>query len=117
STNAIANANLGYSNAASSTATSRRNAPITFYGDTLNWQVGAHALSFGGSLTEAKVFLYQRTIVPTITFGIDSNDSANSMFTAANFQGPATADLNRPRALYPTLTGRAVQISATATLS
>src|SRR5262249_57553885 len=31
STNAIANANLGYSNAASSTTTSRRNAPITFY--------------------------------------------------------------------------------------
>src|SRR5262245_6293203 len=116
STSTLANANLGYTNAASSTNTQRRNAPTTFYGDTLNWQTGAHALSFGGSLTEAKVFLYQRTIVPTITFGIDSNDPANGMFTTANFQGAATADLNRARALYGTLIGRVVQIAGSATI-
>ena len=116
STSALANASLGYSNAASSSTLSRRNAPITFFGDMLNWQKGAHNLSFGGSWTQAKVFLYQRTIVPTITFGVDSNDPANSMFTAANFQGAAAADLNRARAHYATLTGRVVQISGSATI-
>ena len=116
STSALANASLGYSNAAAGTTVSRRNAPITFFGDTLNWQKGSHALSFGGSMTESKVFLYQRTIVPTITFGIDSSDPSNSMFTTANFQGAATADLNRAKALYATLTGRVVQISSSATI-
>src|SRR5262249_42564474 len=103
-------------NANSGTTVSRRNAPIMFYGDTLNWQKGPHALSFGGSLTEARVYLYQRTIVPTITFAVDSNDPANTMFTQANFQGAATADLNRAKELYATLTGRVVQISGSATI-
>src|SRR5262245_38579202 len=46
STAAVANANLGYTNAAAGNTVSRRNAPIMFYGDTLNLQKGAHALSF-----------------------------------------------------------------------
>jgi hypothetical protein len=111
------NSAIGVTSATRSTAASRRNSPLWYFGDTLNWTRGTHSLSFGGSFTQVNVWLFSQTVVPEIDFGVNSNDPANSLFTTANFPGAASADLNRARNLYAVLTGRVIAISANAQLN
>ncbi|MGE5833884.1 MAG: TonB-dependent receptor domain-containing protein, partial [Acidobacteriota bacterium] len=74
--------------------------------NTLNWQRGSHSLSFGTSLFFGNVWADNQQMVPTIGFGVDSNDPANGMFTTANFPGASNAELDSARGLYALLTGR-----------
>ncbi len=78
--------------------------------DNVNWQKGRHALTFGGSYTQARVWLKNQQHVPTIGFGIASGDPADSMFTTVNFPSASTTDLNNAKALYSVLTGRVTSI-------
>src|SRR5262245_53627876 len=106
----------GISNATVSATTSRRNTPNRTISDTLSWQKGAHSVSFGGTFTQSNSFIVNSTSVPQISFSVDSNDPANAMFTAANFQGASTQDINRARNIYAVLTGRVTAISGSATV-
>jgi hypothetical protein len=75
--------------------------------DTVSWQKGAHALSFGGSYwREQDHYTDPPFAWPNYNLGIDANDPANAMFTAANFPGASAVELNRARGLYATLVGR-----------
>ena len=74
--------------------------------NTLNWLKGAHSVQMGVAFTQANVWIENQQHVPTITFGVDSNDPANAMFTTANFANASTAQLNDARELYATLVGR-----------
>jgi hypothetical protein len=65
----------------------------------------------GFGFTRAVAWVENRQHVPTITFGVSSNDPAQAMFTAGNFPGASAAQLNDARELYATLTGRVVGIA------
>ncbi|HEV2663626.1 MAG TPA: hypothetical protein VG324_01865, partial [Blastocatellia bacterium] len=106
----------GISNATTQTASTRRNAPLRDFSDTLNWTRGAHSLSFGGSFTQASFAIDSQTAVPAITFGVNSADPADGLFSSANFPGSADADRTRARNLYAVLTGRVTAITANAQL-
>ncbi|MCS6805007.1 MAG: TonB-dependent receptor [Acidobacteriota bacterium] len=99
---------------------SRRNTPVKQWIDNLTWTKGRHNFSFGGSATlvtfwgnDFDPFGYGDAI-PTVTFGIDANDPAQStLFDVANFPGISTAtDLPIARSLYALLVGRITDISA-----
>ena len=110
------NGAAGITNATISTGISIRNAPLWHFSDTLNWTRGAHSLSFGGSFTQTSFSLVTQTVAPTITFGVNSNDPAISLFTTANFQGASNADLTRAQNIYAVLTGRVTAVTANAQL-
>src|SRR5262249_16250567 len=57
-----------------------------------------------------------QTLVPSITFGIDSADPANAMFTSGNFPGASNDDIARARGIYAALTGHITAINANARL-
>ena len=102
---------LGITNAASTGSFSAREAGTKIVENTLNWLKGSHSIQLGGAFTQADVWIKNQRYVPTIAFGIDTNDPANAlMFTAANFPGASTAQLNDARELYATLVGRVTQI-------
>jgi hypothetical protein len=96
------------------TSTSGRSAWSWNLDETLNWQKGAHSWKFGASYYDGHMWNLGQTAAPTISFGLDSNDPANTMFTAANFPGASTTQLGYARNLYAILTGRVTQISASA---
>ncbi|MGH9834361.1 MAG: carboxypeptidase regulatory-like domain-containing protein [Blastocatellia bacterium] len=110
------NGAAGITNASVTTAPSRRNPLFRDVSDTLTWTRGAHSLSFGGKFTEIKLTFNQQTLVPTINFGVNTNDPANAMFTTANFPGASATDLNNARGIYAVLTGRVTAINANARL-
>ncbi|MGH9834362.1 MAG: carboxypeptidase regulatory-like domain-containing protein, partial [Blastocatellia bacterium] len=97
-------------------APSRRNAPVWEIVNNLTWTRGSHNLSFGGQFTQANLFLVNQTMVPTINFGVNTNDPANAMFVTANFPGAAAADVTRAAGIYAALTGRVTAINANARL-
>ncbi|MCG3146409.1 MAG: hypothetical protein HONDAALG_04472 [Gammaproteobacteria bacterium] len=108
----------GISNALPGTANGpqRRNAPTWQFNNTLNWTRGTHSMSYGYSFTQVNFWGKNQTLAPSITFGIDTNDPANAMFTTANFPGAATADLTRARNIYAVLTGHVTAINGNARL-
>jgi hypothetical protein len=97
---------LGIANPHPGAGTSSREASTKLIENTLNWVKGSHSIQLGGSFTQGDVWLRNQTQVPTIQFGINSNDPAESMFNTANFQGASNAQLNDARELYATLVGR-----------
>jgi len=107
----------GINNAYTTNSASRRNTPTQVIEDTLNWVRGAHSLSFGGTYSNIGMWVWSAArAVPTITFGVNSNDPAISMFTTANFPGAASSDLTRAQNIYAVLTGRVTAITADAYL-
>jgi hypothetical protein len=84
--------------------------------DTLNWLKGKHSIQTGFNFTRLTFTGFDQTVVPAVSFGVDTNDPANAMFTTANFPGAANGDLNNARSLYALLTGRVTSISANARL-
>ena len=78
--------------------------------DTLNWLKGKHALSMGGSVTRADVWLLNKQHVPTVQLGMATGDPADAMFTTANFPGASGTDLTNAKNLYAVLTGRITAI-------
>ena len=97
---------LGITNAHSTGSYSGREAGTKIAENTLNWLKGSHSVQLGVSFTQADVWVENQQRVPTLTFGVDSNDPANAMFTTANFANASTAQLNDARELYATLVGR-----------
>jgi hypothetical protein len=76
--------------------------------DTVSWQKGAHAINFGGSYWREQDHYWDPPVGGWANFnlGINANDPANAMFTAANFPGATPVELDRARAHYATLVGR-----------
>src|SRR5262249_3821816 len=109
-------AEAGIDGATATSAPSRRNPLFRDVSDTLTWTRGAHSLSFGGKYTWVTLTFNQQTLVPTINFGVDTNDPANAMFTTANFPNASSADLNNAKGIYAVLTGRVTAINANARL-
>jgi Carboxypeptidase regulatory-like domain len=113
------NPSLGYglSGVTTSSAPSRRNAPVKDLTETLSWVKGAHQFSFGGSWQS--VATWQQSIgtesIPGISFGLATNDPANTGSTAwlvqSNFPGISTTDLGNLGNMFATLTGRVSSIS------
>ena len=98
-------------------APSRRNPLFRQFSDTLTWTRGAHNLTFGGLIIDTQLTFNQQTLAPTINFGVDTNDPANTaMFTPENFPDAAPDVLNNARNLYAVLTGRVRAINANARL-
>jgi hypothetical protein len=99
---------LGIANAHSTGSYSAREAGTKIVENTLNWVKGSHSLQLGAGFTQADVWIENQQRVPTITFGVDTNDPANAMFSPTNplFTGASTAQLNDARELYATLVGR-----------
>src|SRR5512143_2656463 len=71
----------------------------------------------GATLTQVRLNQWAQTLVPGISFGVDSSEPANTMFTQANFPDASNSNLGDARALYALLTGRVTQISGNAVLS
>ncbi|MCI0661299.1 MAG: hypothetical protein L0220_09525 [Acidobacteria bacterium] len=107
----------GITNATVTTAASRRNAPTLEFSDTMTWTRGAHSLSFGGQFTQVNLWLFNQTTVPSITFGVNSQDAANSMFSTANFPGASGTQLTNAANIYAVLTGRVTAITGNANLN
>jgi hypothetical protein len=115
---ATGNNSTGIANAASIdgatsvSAPSRRNPLLRDFSDTLTWTRGAHSFTFGGKFTEVSLTFNAQTLVPTINFGVNTNDLADDMFTETNFPGASGADLNRARGIYAVLTGRVTAVNS-----
>ncbi|MGE0129161.1 MAG: carboxypeptidase regulatory-like domain-containing protein [Blastocatellales bacterium] len=109
----------GINNALPGTANGpqRRHAPTWQFNDTLNYTRGSHNMSFGFSFTQINFWGENQTLVPSITFGINTNDPAIAMFTQANFPGAAAADITRAANIYAVLTGHVTAINANARLN
>jgi hypothetical protein len=110
------NGAFGITNAHVVTAPSRRNPLFRDFSDTLTWSRGAHNLVFGGKIIDTQLTYNAQTLVPTISFGVDTNDPAIAMFNTTNFPNAAAADLTRAQNLYAVLTGRVTAIAANARL-
>ncbi len=104
----------GITSATNTTAPSRRNAPVLDFGDTVTWTRGAHSMSFGGQFTQISFWTYDQTLVPSITFGVNSNDPAAAFFNTTNFPGASATNLTDAQNIYAVLTGRVTAITANA---
>lgn len=93
------------SSATAISAVSRRDAPTWNIDERLTWQRGRQELTFGGDFTRVDLRLQQQTLAPTISFGLDTLDPANAMFTTGDFPGASSGDLANARSLYATLVG------------
>lgn len=100
-----------------STAPQERTNPTIDVSDTLTWLKGSHSFTFGASFTHVGLWAYNRTVVPTIGFGIATGDPADAMFNTTNFPGASSTNLADARALYSVLTGRVNAINANARLN
>jgi hypothetical protein len=101
------------------TGQTRRNTPLKQGNVNLTYSMSAHLLNFGGSFTQVNSWTTSvngTQIIPTIAFGVVAGDpiitGSTSIFTAANFPGANTTDMqtNAP-ALYALLTGRVSAIN------
>jgi len=105
------NAAGGITNAASTGSYSAREASTKVIENTLSWLRGSHNIQAGGSWTRTDVWLQNQQYVPTMNFGIDGADPANTLFTTANFSGASAAQLTEARDLFAVLTGRVISIN------
>jgi hypothetical protein len=106
----------GITNASTRSTSESRDSPSPTFQNTLNWVRGSHSLSMGGAYTYMYTKRFTHTVVPSVTFGVDSADSAFGLFTTANFPGASTTDLTNARNAYAVLTGRVTAITASAVL-
>jgi hypothetical protein len=90
---------------------SAREASTRIANDTLSWLKGTHNIQAGFAYTRADVWVKNQQYVPTIGFGVSSDDPAQTMFTSGNFPGASNAQLTDARELYAMLTGRVDSIA------
>lgn len=97
---------------------SNRNTPTFDLTDTITWTRNSHTFSFGGQfkLIRAESTSIGR-IVPTVSFGLDSTDSAFGIFNTTSLPGATAAQLTAARNLYATLVGRVLGYTTTAYLT
>jgi hypothetical protein len=106
------NVGSALTNATTNAGPQSRNGKSWNIDNTFNWLSGKHSIQFGGSFSRISGWTTNETLVPTLTLGVENADPGNAMFTATNFPGASTADLNSARALYALLTGRVTQIGS-----
>ena len=89
--------------------------------NALSWLKGTHSFSFGASFAQITHNQNSSNLVPSITFGVDTNsDPARTMFTggtSGNLAGASNAQLALARHLYALLTGRVTSIGANSRLN
>ena len=100
-----------------SSAPQERTNPTIDVSDTLTWLKGSHSFTLGASFTHVGLWAYNKTVVPTIGFGLATGDPADAMFNTTNFPGASSTNLADARALYSVLTGRVNAINANARLN
>ncbi|MGH9947415.1 MAG: carboxypeptidase regulatory-like domain-containing protein [Pyrinomonadaceae bacterium] len=97
---------------------SDRNTPTFDFTDSVTWNAGNHSINFGG---EYKLIRREGSsigrIVPTVSFGIDSSDSAFGIFNSTSVSGASPAQLTAARNLYAVLIGRVSAYTTTAFLN
>jgi len=101
---------------------SRRTPPLEQIDDTLSWNHSAHSLSFGFSFTNAGNWTWGQAILPSINFGVDSNnDPARFMFDATNgaknFPSASSGQISTAQSIYASLTGRVTSTGGSAVLN
>jgi len=108
----------GVTSATSRNSYSGRNTPTYDFSDTVTWIAGSHNISFGGQhkLIRAESTAIGR-IVPTVNFGLLSNDPAFNIFSTTTLPGATAGQLTAARNLYATLVGRVAQYTSTAYLT
>ncbi len=94
-----------------------RENPTISIEDTMNWLHGGHSVSMGGAFTHIGLHSFNQNVVPQVNFGLPTGDPALAMFSAANFQGASTANINAARDLYAMLTGHITSIASQAILN
>ena len=102
---------LGITNPHSTPSYSAREATTRIIDNTLNWLKGSHNVQAGFAFTQADVWVENQRHVPTLNFGVSSDDPAQALFNSRNFPGASSAQLNDARELYATLTGRVSEIT------
>jgi hypothetical protein len=102
---------VGINSAASTGSYSAREATTRILENTLSWLKGSHNVQAGFAFTQADVWIENQQHVPTIGFGINSDDPVDSLFRTANFPGASSAQLSDARELYAMLTGRVDSIA------
>lgn len=109
---------LSINNPVASRSNQRRNSPVKQFTDNLSYVRGNHSLNLGGTFSDIRTWSDTiNNIVPALSFGVDTNDPANSvLFNNTNFPGISGTDLNAARALYAILTGRVTAVNANAYL-
>src|SRR5439155_16761199 len=99
---------------------SRNHTPAKVITDNVSYVRGDHTFNFGGDVDQYNFWTFSLgRLVPSITFGTDSNDPAqvNGMFAAANFPGSSATDVTNAQNLYALLTGRVISVAASAFVS
>lgn len=108
---------FGINNPNAVRSASRRNSPIAQFSDVLTWVKGSHSVVVGANFTQVNTYQQSlNNLVPSLTFGVDSTDPANSLFVASNFSGASAADITNARNLYGILTARVTGIASNAYL-
>jgi hypothetical protein len=97
---------VGISSPASTASYQAREASTRILENTLSWLKGTHNVQAGFAFTQADVWVENQLHVPTIAFGVNSNDPADVMFRTSNFPGASSGQLTDARELYAMLTGR-----------
>lgn len=86
-------------------------------GNTVNWQKGSHAMSFGAEMLWVNAWEMAKQVVPGINLGFSTtNDPARGLFTTANFPGASSGELAEARNVYAVLTGRVAAVTGQAAL-
>jgi hypothetical protein len=93
-----------------------RNAWNLLFEDSISWLKGNHSITGGGSLTHFQTTSYNSSLVPEIDFEVVTGDPALGMFSAANFPGASTGQINAARQMYALFTGRVSSIDGNARL-
>jgi hypothetical protein len=106
----------GIQNAASTADYQAREASTKVIENTVNWVKGSHSLKFGGSFTQADLWIHNQQRVPTIEFDIATGDPASAMFNNTFFPNASPTQLADASDLYAVLVGRVEEIVATARL-
>ncbi len=107
--NAASFGGIAITTATSRNSFSARNTPTFDFTDSLTWVKGSHSITFGG---QYKIIRSEGSsigrIVPSVSFGLDSTDSAFGIFntTASSLPGASNGQLTEARNLYAVLVGR-----------
>ena len=104
-------------NAGAAPSPQSRNATTLLVEDGVTWLKGNHSISTGVSWTQNDVWLKNSSLVPSLNFGVATGDPAQELFTAANFPGASSTNLQGAQNLYALLTGRVTSINADARLN
>ena len=99
-----------------------RDANDLSFEDTVTWLKGNHNITGGASWSDFNVWLKNSNLVPTLGFGLITDDPAQHVITSAALAAatgvtPSSTQLTAARNLYALLTGRLTQITGNARIN